>query len=53
MGGLIGNSNKWFKNREMRCLMLGLDAAGKTTLLSKVSKHVTTDSRRSSPRASE
>ena len=36
--------NKWFKNREMRILMLGLDAAGKTTVLYKLKlgEHVTT-----------
>jgi small GTP-binding protein len=36
--------NKWFGNRETRCLMLGLDAAGKTTILYKLKlgEHVTT-----------
>ena len=35
---------KWFGNRETRCLMLGLDAAGKTTVLYKLKlgEHVTT-----------
>ena len=35
---------KWFGNRETRCLMLGLDAAGKTTILYKLKlgEHVTT-----------
>ncbi|KAH0786122.1 ARF/SAR superfamily [Histomonas meleagridis] len=44
--GLLFSSiyNKWFKNREMRILMLGLDAAGKTTVLYKLKlgEHVTT-----------
>lgn len=36
--------NKWFRNRETRCLMLGLDSAGKTTILYKLKlgDHVTT-----------
>jgi small GTP-binding protein len=44
MGGFFGIFKKWFKNREMRCLMLGLDAAGKTTVLYKLRlvEHVTT-----------
>jgi small GTP-binding protein len=35
---------KWFGNRETRVLMLGLDAAGKTTVLYKLKlgEHVTT-----------
>jgi GTPase SAR1 family protein len=35
---------KWFRNRETRILMLGLDAAGKTTVLynMKLGKHVST-----------
>jgi GTPase SAR1 family protein len=60
MGGFFGIFKKWFKNRETRCLMLGLDAAGKTTVLYKLKlgEHVTTiptigsTSRRSSTRAS-
>jgi small GTP-binding protein len=36
MGNLFAVFNKWFKNRETRCLMLGLDAAGKTTVLYKL-----------------
>jgi small GTP-binding protein len=36
MGGLFGLFNHWFKNRDTRCLMLGLDAAGKTTVLYKL-----------------
>jgi small GTP-binding protein len=44
MGGFFGIFKKWFKNRETRCLMLGLDAAGKTTVLYKLKlgEHVTT-----------
>jgi small GTP-binding protein len=39
-----GIYKKWFGNRETRCLMLGLDAAGKTTVLYKLKlgEHVTT-----------
>jgi small GTP-binding protein len=33
MGIAFGIFKKWFQNRETRCLMLGLDAAGKTTVL--------------------
>jgi small GTP-binding protein len=33
MGNAFGIFKRWFKNRETRCLMLGLDAAGKTTIL--------------------
>jgi hypothetical protein len=33
MGGFFGIFNNWFKNR---CLMLGLDAAGKITILYKL-----------------
>jgi small GTP-binding protein len=33
MGNFISVINKWFSNKETRCLMLGLDAAGKTTIL--------------------
>lgn len=37
MGLLFSNIWKnWFANRETRCLMLGLDAAGKTTILYKL-----------------
>lgn len=44
MGGFFGVFKKWFRNRETRCLMLGLDAAGKTTVLYKLKlgEHVTT-----------
>ena len=44
MGGFFDVFQKWFKNRETRCLMLGLDAAGKTTVLYKLKlgEHVTT-----------
>ncbi|KAK8897879.1 ADP-ribosylation factor 1 [Tritrichomonas musculus] len=45
MGILFSNTwKKWFSNRETRCLMLGLDAAGKTTILYKLKlgEHVTT-----------
>jgi small GTP-binding protein len=44
MGGFFNVFKKWFKNRETRCLMLGLDAAGKTTVLYKLKlgEHVTT-----------
>jgi small GTP-binding protein len=44
MGGFFDVFKKWFKNRETRCLMLGLDAAGKTTVLYrlKLGEHVTT-----------
>jgi hypothetical protein len=31
MGRFFGFLKKWFKNRETLCLMLGPDAAGKTT----------------------
>ncbi|KAH0788941.1 ADP-ribosylation factor [Histomonas meleagridis] len=39
-----GIYNKWFKNKDMRILMVGLDAAGKTTVLYrlKLGEHVTT-----------
>jgi small GTP-binding protein len=33
MGNAFAIFKKWFKNRETRCLMLGLDASGKTTVL--------------------
>jgi GTPase SAR1 family protein len=36
MGGSLRVFRKWFKNRETRCLMLGLDAAGKTTIVYKL-----------------
>jgi small GTP-binding protein len=36
MGGFFGLYKKWFSNQETRCLMLGLDAAGKTTVLYKL-----------------
>jgi small GTP-binding protein len=44
MGGFFDVFEKWFKNRETRCLMLGLDAAGKTTVLYKLKlgEHVAT-----------
>jgi hypothetical protein len=42
MGGFFGIFKKWFMNRETRCMMLGFDAAGKTTVLYKLKllKHV-------------
>jgi small GTP-binding protein len=44
MGIAFGIFSKWFKNRETRCLMLGLDAAGKTTVLYrlKIGEPITT-----------
>jgi small GTP-binding protein len=36
MGNLISVINRWFSAKETRCLMLGLDAAGKTTVLYKL-----------------
>jgi GTPase SAR1 family protein len=44
MGNFFSVFKKWFKNRETRCLMLGLDAAGKTTVIYKLKlgEHVTT-----------
>jgi small GTP-binding protein len=36
MGGFLDVFKRWFKNRETRCLMVGLDAAGKTTVLYKL-----------------
>jgi small GTP-binding protein len=44
MGNLITAINKWFTAKETRCLMLGLDAAGKTTILYrfKLGEQVTT-----------
>ena len=36
MGGLLSIVNKWFSAKETRILMLGLDAAGKTTILYKL-----------------
>jgi hypothetical protein len=39
-----GLFKKWFGNRETRCLMLGLDSTGKTTVLYKLKlgEHVRT-----------
>jgi hypothetical protein len=44
MGGMFSVFNKSFRNQETRCLMLRLDAAGKTTILckKKLGEHVTT-----------
>jgi GTPase SAR1 family protein len=45
MGLLFSQTfKKWFENRETRVIMLGLDAAGKTTVLYKLKlgEHVTT-----------
>lgn len=36
MGQLLSVVNKWFSAKETRILMLGLDAAGKTTILYKL-----------------
>jgi GTPase SAR1 family protein len=36
MGNLISVISKWFSVKEKRCLMLGLGAAGKTTVLYKL-----------------
>jgi GTPase SAR1 family protein len=33
MGGFFTIFRKWFKNREIRCLTMGLSGAGKTTIL--------------------
>ena len=44
MGNFFNVFKRYFKNRDTRCLMLGLDAAGKTTVLYKLKlgEHVTT-----------
>ena len=36
MGALVSVMKKWFSNKETRILMLGLDAAGKTSVLYKL-----------------